>query len=756
MKSFMDCAIELGGLGFEVFPVKPYSKKPPMMKEFWKHASTDPEAIRQLWGFDAALGSAEAFNPAISTTRFRDGALLVLDVDPQHGGTDTLDEFRCIMGYNLPDTHEQHTPSGGSHHVYYVPRACAGSSGQLGPGLDIRSHHNYILGAGAETARGVYTHSVRPVVPAPGWLLDWAAAHPPTVRQDQDAPPLVDRRNTLRKAQAFLSSLPVAPEGQRDAGAFRAAAHLRELGLVEADAAEQMVLWFRYDGTLTSAEIEHATRSAYKYAKGAAGGLAPEAYFKPVQVPKEPEPEGEEEGEKPDSGSGSGNPLHLLNRDHFFIMIGNKARIGWEYPGPWGRPVREFLAVQDFRDKEAGNLMPNAKGDKMVEVAKEWLKWKHRKSFDAVVFAPGRKLPSRFYNTWRGLAYEPLAPHEKPTADMRQALDMFLTIVRHNYCGGNEKYFTWVINFFAHLIQKPYEKVRVAMVVKGGKGIGKSFVAQAVGALVEPHLFVASDQRYLVGNFNGHQAETTLFVLEEAFWGGSKTAEGMLKELVTGSKLTIEQKFREAFRADNYMRIVIIGNEEWQVPASLRDERRWMVLNAEMRFMPFETEADKMKAARWFDRLHRLLQNGGYRYLLTYLQGIDLEGAQVNAAPVTGALVEQIEHTLSLPHNWWLECLREGRLVEALLSDGRWPGDVEKKHVREAFTRYCDGRNITSRLPSAEALGKELHRVCPSLVLNKKSSQNTWIYRFPPLTVAREEWERVLGRAVAWPDDEEY
>jgi hypothetical protein len=644
---------------------------------------------------------------------------------------------------------------------------CACSNGEIAPGLDIRAHHGYILGAGAETDAGIYTSTVRPVAFAPDWLVEWARQHTPESKaaKGEDAPS-VDRRVALRRANEYLLNQEPAPSGRRDASVYRAAAYLRELGLTLQDTVEQMQLWFRYEGTFLSNEIEHAVQSAYKYASGEAGQRSAEKHFHAVPgagagserkdetIHIGPDDEKGEEEEKVDpENSPSRTLLHQLNEKYAFIMLGSKARVMWADRDHKGLPRREFLELPDFKAKHAGDLIKSADGKKNLDAADQWIRWKERRSFDGLVFAPGQEVPGRFYNTWQGFAYEPLALGEEPTADMKEAVEMFQTQIRENMAAGDAAHARWITAFFAHLIQKPHEKPLVAPVFKGGKGNGKSAIANIVGALVEPHTFVASDQRYLVSNFNGHMDGKLLFIMEEAMWGGDKGAESVLKELVTSYKIPIEAKFREAVRVDNYMRIVIIGNEDWQVPASLKDERRWAAFNVEMRSHPFVTVEDKRKVRAWFHRMRTLMENGGYRYLLTYLKNFDLAGIDVNEAPLTGALLEQIEHTLSPLLQWWLECLRDGRIAEGDFLEA-WPRDAEKNRLRDAFTRYCGRRNIGGRLPSAVLIGKELKRVCPSLLTDKKNKDNAWVYRLPSLIAARDEWSAVLGRAPAWPDDE--
>src|SRR5262249_45615909 len=114
---------------------------------------------------------------------------------------------------------------------------------------------------------------------------------------------------------------------------------------------------------------------------------------------------------------------------------------------------------------------------------------------------------------------------------------------------------------------------------KGAKGTGKnSLVEQGIGRILGPHFMATADRRFLVGNFNGHLENLLGLALDEAFWSGDKQAEGILKSLITSNVHTIEHKGKEAYSVANLVRIFILGNESWVVPAS-HDERRYAVFD---------------------------------------------------------------------------------------------------------------------------------------------------------------------------------
>ena len=104
-----------------------------------KDATTDEATIRRWWGLwpRANIG---AVTGAVS-------GLLVLDVDPRHGGDDTLE---CLVAQHgqLPPTWRSRTPGGGWHLFLRYPDGLDirnSASTVLGTGLDVRATGGYVI-----------------------------------------------------------------------------------------------------------------------------------------------------------------------------------------------------------------------------------------------------------------------------------------------------------------------------------------------------------------------------------------------------------------------------------------------------------------------------------------------------------------------------------------------------------------------------------------------------------------------------------
>lgn len=167
-------AIAYAQLGWRVVPILPGQKRP-AVDRWTERATTDPELIAQWWQANPQHGVGVATGPA--------SGIFALDVDPTHGGADSLAALEAANG-RLPDTVEAITGGGGRHLLFWWPRLQQGqrlgnSAGRLGPGLDIRGDGGQIVVAPTmhptSGRRYEWELSSRPgeaeVAEAPAWLL---------------------------------------------------------------------------------------------------------------------------------------------------------------------------------------------------------------------------------------------------------------------------------------------------------------------------------------------------------------------------------------------------------------------------------------------------------------------------------------------------------------------------------------------------------------------------------------------------------
>ncbi len=365
-----------------------------------------------------------------------------------------------------------------------------------------------------------------------------------------------------------------------------------------------------------------------------------------------------------------------------------------------------------------------------------WRKHPKRRQYETIVFAPERQVPADCYNLWKGFAVQSI-PGD---------CSLFLGHIRDNVCAGNTEHFDYLVGWMARAVQRPGEPGEVAIVLRGGRGVGKSFFAKVFGSLFGRHYMQVSNSSHLVGNFNSHLRDLVVLFADEAFYAGDKRHESILKTLVTEEMMAIEAKGVDVENAPNYIHLIMASNDMHVIPAG-GDERRFFVT---------DVGDGHQQDENYFRAIAQQLDNGGREALLHMLRTYDLSSYRVRKVPHTEALHEQKLLSLNTEEEWWYQKLADGRILQ----DGdTWPVEVMADVLTDDYIEYTRRFNV-SRRGNQTALGRFLNKVCPGLGSTQRRAQievpsgdgftrkRTMRVRFwmlPTLAQARTDWERLFG-----------
>jgi hypothetical protein len=126
----LTAALACRARGWSVIPVAPHGKRPLLpWRSFQARLASVAEVRRWFERWPDA-------NFAIVTGRL--SGLVVLDIDPRHGGADSVAAFEAERG-PLPATIEVLTGGGGRHLYFRHPGARVGNRVGLRPGIDLRA-----------------------------------------------------------------------------------------------------------------------------------------------------------------------------------------------------------------------------------------------------------------------------------------------------------------------------------------------------------------------------------------------------------------------------------------------------------------------------------------------------------------------------------------------------------------------------------------------------------------------------------------
>jgi Family of unknown function (DUF5906) len=422
-----------------------------------------------------------------------------------------------------------------------------------------------------------------------------------------------------------------------------------------------------------------------------------------------------------------------LNETHAVVRVGAKTVILDDQPG---QPP-QFMTQEDFHLWYANNQIA-VSPDKTIAVSRLWITDPRRRQYTRVVFDPTDNNPDHF-NMWRGFAVKP---------DPTKSCEKFLAHIKDNICSKDEKIYQWVMGFLAHMVQRPWEKPGVALVLRGREGVGKGFLVRWIGRLFPEHYVALSQATHLTGRFNAHLQQALLVFVDEAFWAGDKQGQGALYRLVTDTETLIEPKFVTAFMVKSLLRLIIASNERWVVPAGV-DARRWGVLDVA------ETH---MNDRAYFGAIETEMENGGLEVLMHTLLTFDLGSVDVYTAPKTAALLEQKEDSLPPHERWWFECLQEGRIEHPYddnLTSDDWPKEIVKDRLWCCYANWAERHNVRSRRWPDSQLHKWLNKneLIPGSSVYQPHGKKR-LLRLPGLEACRKAYAAHIGQPIAWQEEE--
>ena len=281
----------------------------------------------------------------------------------------------------------------------------------------------------------------------------------------------------------------------------------------------------------------------------------------------------------------------------------------------------------------------------------------------------------------------------------------------------------------AYAIQRPDKQAEVCLVLIGEKGTGKNTLARCLQPIFGGHAFEVTDREQVIGKFNGHLEDCILFIANEAYWGGDKRCVGRLQGMITELTLAIERKGFDAYQATNFLHVLMLAEPGWVIPAG-RFERRYAALKV----------SDRHREERdYFKPLNRQMAEGGIEAMFYDLKNVDLGDWHPREIPKSllrgGALAEQQTRTLPPWEQWYL----------SLLQDGKLPAASNKK-PNAAFTSGLL-ESVKERIPRLKFDASEITLRDFMLKIGctkyRTSIGNGW--SFPPLAIARADWDKSYG-----------
>jgi len=350
--------------------------------------------------------------------------------------------------------------------------------------------------------------------------------------------------------------------------------------------------------------------------------------------------------------------------------------------GAGGFRIGEQELLNDFMLIYGTDLVWDCNRRRMVKLAalrevvgreriKLWQESQHRRVAEDVVFDPTMRCGPTMLNLFDGFKSTP-DPIGK---------DGCQRILAHLWrlCGQRKEEYQFLLRWIAYPLQNPGAKMATSVVMFGSEGPGKSLVWEKVVKPIYGEYGVTIGQAQLESQFTGWQSRKLFALAEEVVSRAEmRHYKGLLKHLVTGETLQINEKMQSLREERNHLNFVFLSNST--VPLELDDgDRRYLVLYV-----------DQVPPKEYFAELVAEIENGGVAAFYHYVMNLPLDGFGEHSKPPLNVEKQALIEGSMTPPRYFLRIWERGELDLPY-------GAAVAADLYKAFTRWCERSNEFKR-----------------------------------------------------------
>ena len=197
-------------------------------------------------------------------------------------------------------------------------------------------------------------------------------------------------------------------------------------------------------------------------------------------------------------------------------------------------------------------------------------KSKFKNNYSTFDFEPNRKEKNDTFNLFRGFIYD--SENNNYDEDIIKPFLEHLNFLVSNDSKQNELY-EYILNWMAHIIQKPEEKTEVAIVFYSLiEGAGKNILFDIFSELLSGYTAKFRDTSSLTDKFNGEMMGK-LFCIGDEIKAKAQEVANELKDIITRKKEIIEFKGKDKIYIRDYKNYAFTTNNENVIKVDNSDRR---------------------------------------------------------------------------------------------------------------------------------------------------------------------------------------
>lgn len=265
----------------------------------------------------------------------------------------------------------------------------------------------------------------------------------------------------------------------------------------------------------------------------------------------------------------------LLEYNEFsYFNLKNKLEKQWFY---LKNPVcfcEEYINIDDEKEiilrqrKDFLELTASYTDENDKHIYDEWIKDDNKRCYDKLDFIPFPDIcPNNIYNTFTGLKGDNLIGEFRSFEKILYHIKILV--------GFDENGYEYILNYLAHLIQKPSKRPDVAILFKSKKeGVGKDLFFNYFEKyfINKEYCLATSKLEQIIGRFPLISNKLIIRINEIS---GKETFNGCegIKDVITAEYCNIERKGIDAVKTRNCGRYIFFSNNDIPIKIGLNDRR---------------------------------------------------------------------------------------------------------------------------------------------------------------------------------------
>jgi len=371
-----------------------------------------------------------------------------------------------------------------------------------------------------------------------------------------------------------------------------------------------------------------------------------------------------------------------------------------------------------------------------------WREHTARREYHSLVMDPSSSTSTKYhFNLFTGFDIPRDDDYELDDDIVQPVKDHIMNI----WCQGNLDQYEYVLNWMAHLRQKPWIKIGVALVLQSSPGAGKGVIIDLLAKTLGKKYYnqIKNPEKSMYGQFTPENWETCLLLFfDEASWGGEKQRAGILKKIITEDTMEIEGKFGARFSVDSFLNTIIASNETWLIPADMK-ARRWCCMTLANTYSGMKEENVPYFLP---------IRNCPAKAFAAMLDRRDISKFDTRSPPMTELLREQKLLKFDNVTQFWDQTLNDGGVPEwgphfpPVQTGLTWPDELDghfmpNQTLYESFVQFVKQKGSGRHGTSAEficASKKLIPFKNKSRVQRKVSGRTVSVMMFPELKEAQD------------------